>query len=205
MQVLRLFCVVNQYIYDRKSHYKGRDRMKFEEEKVCLKCGKKLGEGFRRSSEVKLDGESYCVDCANAIKEARNKTTNMAQQQSKSSYSNVPVHTSETTPHISPIVPKNSIFNVLLTTTDILQGYIIEKYIDVVEIVFIVKNSYLSDSALDEAEKNLKGRLKCAAIDNGGNAVIGISYSYTKLHNYVAGPEDLMISAHGTIVEIVKK
>lgn len=178
--------------------------MKFEEEKVCLNCGKKLGEGFRRATEVKLDGESYCVDCANKIKEARNKVTSTPQQQIQKSYPSTQIHTEEKVPHISPIKPKNSIFDILLTTTDLLQGYKIEKYIDVIEATFIVQNSHISDNILDEAGKNLKGRLKCAAIDIGGNAVIGISYSYTKLHNYLAGPEDLMITAHGTIVEISK-
>lgn len=50
--------------------------MKFEEEKVCLRCGKKLGDGFRRQKEVKVDGESYCAGCANAIRTERNKSSN---------------------------------------------------------------------------------------------------------------------------------
>lgn len=49
--------------------------MKFEEEKVCLRCGKKLGEGFRRQKEVKVDGDSYCANCANLIRTERNKSS----------------------------------------------------------------------------------------------------------------------------------
>lgn len=169
----------------------------FGEEKVCVRCGKKLGEGFRRSVEVRLDGESYCAECANEIKSARNKHATPVYAKTIK-----PANTTSFFPTENK--PEDGRKNIILSTTDFLQGYKIVKYMDVLEKFFIVSNSVVNDDIFKQIESRGNNLLRNTAYEYGGNAVIGISYSFTKVHNLLAGPEDLMICAQGTLVKAEK-
>lgn len=163
------------------------------DELVCRKCGKKLGDSFMQSPEVKFNGKSYCNRCAN---ELAKEVAREAEEREKQEY-------------------QAALNDVLLSTTDTLQGYEIEKYIDILfELVYVSEGKYadgLRDkpskiSVYEYADMLLKQKIKQAGYKRGGNAVVGVRFSsyWTNEKEVSLMLPSLVVNAHGTIVKIVR-
>lgn len=92
--------------------------------------------------------------------------------------------------------------NVLLTTTNNLEGHTIETYLGIRSVS--VGTNFDNAKALLNAEAQIYASLKQFAFDAGGNAVIGVQFQYFSSYEKeisVVSPSH-MIVAHGTIVRI---
>jgi uncharacterized protein YbjQ (UPF0145 family) len=106
--------------------------------------------------------------------------------------------------------------DILLTTTNNIDGYKIEKYLDVTCVEVVLGTGLLSE--LDAASADFWGgnatefeqklakakeqsieKLKFQAWDKGGNAVVGVDIDYTTFKNNMIG-----VIANGTVVSIAK-
>jgi uncharacterized protein YbjQ (UPF0145 family) len=111
---------------------------------------------------------------------------------------------------------KDSTKDIFLTTTPSIDGYKIEKYLDVTCVEVVIGTGLFSE--LDAAFADLMGsnatefekklakakqqafdKLKFNAFDKGGNAFVGIDIDYTEFKNNMMG-----VIANGTVVSIAK-
>ncbi|TGU71420.1 heavy metal-binding domain-containing protein [Geomonas terrae] len=103
---------------------------------------------------------------------------------------------------------------IIITTTNHLDGYVVKRYIDIesVEIVagtgmfsefggdvadFFGARSTAFEQKLQKAKRTALDKLKYAAFERGGNAVIAIDLDYTEFSGNRIG-----LIANGTIVEV---
>lgn len=104
--------------------------------------------------------------------------------------------------------------NIIITTTNNIDGYSVKKYIDIesVEIVigtglfsefttsiqdFLGQRSTAFEGKLKEAKQFAMNKLKEESYNKGGNAIIGIAINYTEFDGNRIG-----LIINGTIVEI---
>ena len=105
----------------------------------------------------------------------------------------------------------------LVSTTPIIQGYRVEKYLDIVTGETIMGANILRDlmasitdivggrsgayeEKLHDGRRDAINEMKQAALKLGGNAVIGVDIDYE-----VIGNSMLMVAASGTAVFLVKE
>ncbi len=106
--------------------------------------------------------------------------------------------------------------NINLTTTNNIDGYKVERYIDIASVEIVIGtgifSEFLSDvsdffgarstafeTKLQKAKQSAFDKLKFIAVKNNGNAVIGIDIDYTEFTGNRIG-----IIVNGTIVKIKK-
>lgn len=111
---------------------------------------------------------------------------------------------------------KNAENSVTITTTNNIDGYKVEKYLDVISVEVVMGSGLFSEfgagiadfiggQATDFEKKLARGKkqaikkLKFNAWELGGNAVIGVDIDYTEFSHNMMG-----IIVNGTVVEISK-
>jgi uncharacterized protein YbjQ (UPF0145 family) len=108
----------------------------------------------------------------------------------------------------------NAVKSIQITTTNNMDGYKINKYIDIESVEIVIGTGVFSEFGSDisdffgarstafevkmqKAKKVALERLKYIAFEKGGNAVIGIDIDYTEFSGNKIG-----VIANGTIVEV---
>lgn len=154
--------------------------------KNCEVCSKQLG---LFTNGILLDGRLLCFDCHKTLllKIKEEKDRSIARSKSE----------------------------VILTTTHNIDGFRVQKYIDIesIEIVigtgvfmeittsiedFFGARSSGFEKKMADAKKAAMDLLRLAAVQKNGNAVIGIDLDYTEFSGNRIG-----LTLNGTIVEIV--
>lgn len=104
---------------------------------------------------------------------------------------------------------------VILTTTNHIDGFLVEEYVDIVTSEVVLGTGFFSEFSgdfadffglrstgferkLQDAKKAAFLQLKAQAVIHGGNAVIGVDFDYTEFSGNRVG-----VIANGTIVHLV--
>jgi uncharacterized protein YbjQ (UPF0145 family) len=157
--------------------------------KTCAKCGVSLAfwDG------VPYEGQTICRNCMALIKSNPNMAKSILR--------------------VEELMAKSK--EVKLTTTNNIDGYKVKKYINIESIEVVIGTGVFSEfttsfqdffgarstgfeKKLADAKKAAMDLLKIAAVQKGGNAVIGIDLDYTEFSSNRIG-----IILNGTIVEIM--
>ena len=95
---------------------------------------------------------------------------------------------------------------IILSTTDTLQGYIIKKYIDVINVISDNSIKNYKTYIVPQVQKDqIESQLKEYALKNGGNAVIGLKYASSSYKNPIMGDISYILSVHGTVVLVERE
>ncbi len=178
---------------------------------TCERCGKTLRTGFL-SDAVECNGKMYCEDCfAQVIEEIKAEQSKQREEEAKQKQAEEAAKQAEElrrknmTWQERKQEEKNraqEIENVLLTTTNNIEGHPIEAYLGIHSVS--VGINFDNAKAILDAEAQIYASLKQFAFDAGGNAVISIQFQYFSSYEKeitMSSPSH-MIVAHGTIVRI---
>ncbi len=171
---------------------------------TCERCGKTLRTGFL-SDAVECNGKMYCEDCfAQVIEEIKAEQSKQREEEAKQKQAEELRRKNMTWQEREQEEKDRAqgIENVLLTTTNNIEGHTIEAYLGIRSIS--VGINFDNANAILNAEAQIYASLKQFAFDAGGNAVVGIQFQYFSSYEKeisMLSPSH-MIVAHGTIVRI---
>ena len=174
---------------------------------TCERCGKTLRTGFL-SDAVECNGKMYCEDCfAQVIEEIKAEQSKQREEEAKQRQAEEAekLRRKNMTWQEREQEEKDraqGIENVLLTTTNNIEGHIIDAYLGIRSVS--VGTNFDNAKTILNAEAQIYALLKQFAFDAGGNAVIGIQFQYFSSYEKeisVVSPSH-MIVAHGTIVRM---
>ena len=171
---------------------------------TCERCGKTLRTGFL-SDAVECNGKMYCEDCfAQVIEEIKAEQSKQREEEAKQKQAEELRRKNMTWQEREQEEKDRAqgIENVLLTTTNNIEGHTIEAYLGIRSVS--VGINFDNANAILNAEAQIYASLKQFAFDAGGNAVVGIQFQYFSSYEKeisMLSPSH-MIVAHGTIVRI---
>lgn len=192
---------------------------------VCCVCGKKEKiTGLEQMRLQESDGQLYCWACL-VHKNQKNRESDpawhcsMCSGQFDSGYTPsssepLPLYVALGGKRYCKTCASKVVSKVILTTTPAIEGYVVEDYFGLESIEFVIGSGLFTEvggdwadfwgmrskgfeSKLHEAKTTAVALLKTAALDMGGNAVIGVDMDYAEFSgNRVA------LILNGTVVRI---
>jgi uncharacterized protein YbjQ (UPF0145 family) len=161
--------------------------------KICTMCGKQLNAGEPDAAAVEIESLYYCPECADIINDSYSKNK---IQHTESAVKDAGL--------IELLERKLALDNILLSTTNTLQGYKITEYIDVIMKSANIQSVQNKKQGILAAEKKIKLLMKSSTQELGGNAIIGVQFTcYNENEKeFSLGQTTQWLIAQGTVVKV---